>query len=504
MSATSAAWPRGIYSTSQVREFDRFAIETLGIEGFELMRRAAQAALRFLQARWPQAESLLIYCGAGNNAGDGYVLATLAKAEGMEVRLVGVIEPERLRGDAARAAALARRSGIEIEPYEPDPSAQHGEPDLIVDALLGTGLTRDVAGRLAAAVEQINAAAVPILALDVPTGLDADTGQVRGVAVRASATITFVGLKSGLYLGAGPAYRGEIGFSALDLPEGVFAQVAAVLARIELADAARLLPPRSRIAHKGLNGRVLVVGGAVGMSGAARLAAEAALRTGAGLVQAAVAPESVSAVMAGRPEIMCTGVCEPGQLAELCAVADTVVVGPGLGRSRWSEQMAAAVFASARPLIVDADALNYLAQHRGRRDDWVLTPHPGEAARLLGCTSEDVQSDRRLAVMQLVDTYGGIAVLKGACSLVAQAAENTEPSVAVCDYGNPGMATGGMGDVLAGALGGLVGQCGLSAAVVECGVLVHAVAGDDAARQGERGMLASDLLAHLRRRVNPT
>jgi len=503
MSPTHAAWPRSIYSTGQVREFDRFAIGKLGIEGFELMQRAGRAALRFLQSRWPEAESLLIYCGAGNNAGDGYVLGALALAEGFRVRVVAVVDPDALTGDAARAVSMARGSGLGIEAFAAGQSAADADSDLVVDALLGTGLARDVEGPIAAAVARINAASAPVLALDVPTGLDGDTGAVRGVAVAADATIAFVGLKRGLYLGAGPACRGEIGFSALGLPAEVFEGVRPMLRRIDRRDAGTLLRPRSRIAHKGMNGRVLIVGGAAGMSGAARLAAEAALRVGAGLVHAAVAPESVAAVTAGRPEIMCRGVSGPAEIAELCAAADVIVAGPGLGRQDWGEGLAEALLGSARPLVVDADGLNYLAAHPGRRDDRVLTPHPGEAARLLGLSTAAIQADREAAVRSLVERYGGICVLKGACSLIAQATEFDQVPVTVCDYGNPGMASGGMGDVLAGVLGGLIAQFGLSAAVTECGVLVHALAGDDAARDGERGLIASDLFASLRRQVNP-
>jgi NAD(P)H-hydrate epimerase len=504
MSASQVAWPRGIYSTRQVREFDRIAIETIGIDSFELMQRAARAALTFIQAQWPAAAALRIYCGAGNNAGDGYLLAALAAGQGLAVEVIAVIEPAALTGDAARAMALARDRGIGIEPLVAGAAAESGDCDLVVDALLGSGLARDVEGRLAEAVARINAAAVPVLALDLPSGLDGDTGQVRGVAVRAAATVTFVGLKSGLYLGAGPDCRGRLGFADLGLPPEVWDGAAPVMQRMAPADLGVVLEPRLRSTHKGLNGRVLVVGGGIGMAGAARLAAEAALRAGAGLVQAAVDPDSVTSVMAGRPEIMCHGIRDLAEIGHLCAAADVVVVGPGLGRSRWAEKLTEAVFASDRPLVVDADALNYLAQQPRLRSNWVLTPHPGEAGRLLGWSAAAVQGGRDIAAIDLARRFGGVTVLKGACSLIAQVAENDEPSISVCDYGNPGMASGGMGDVLAGVLGGLAAQFGLTAAVCECAVLVHARAGDAAAGDGERGLLASDLFAHLRHAVNPT
>jgi NAD(P)H-hydrate epimerase len=248
---------------------------------------------------------------------------------------------------------------------------------------------------------------------------------------------------------------------------------------------------------------VLVVGGAAGMAGAARLAAESALRAGAGLVHAAVAPASVGIVMADRPEIMCHAVESPDQIEALAAAVDVVVIGPGLGRDAWGRGLADAIFGIEQPLVVDADGLNHLARHRRRRAAWVLTPHPAEAGRLLGCPTGAVQQDRRASVRRIAADYGAIAVLKGGCSLVAEQIDNKENIVSVCDYGNPGMATGGTGDVLAGLIGALIAQFGLSRAVVETGVLVHALAGDDAARDGERGLIATDLLPHIRHRVNP-
>jgi len=264
MSGSQSAWPREIFSTEQVRGFDRYAIDELGIAGFELMQRAGRAALRFLQAEWPQAQSVLIYSGAGNNAGDGYVLAKLAVAGGLNARVVAVVDPEALQGDAAKALVLARDAGVEIADFAA--GVETGDTDLIVDALLGTGLTRDVGGSLAQAVKEINSISRPVLALDIPTGVDSDTGAVRGVAVKADATITFVGLKAGLYLGSGPAWRGRLGFSDLGLPPAVYESAHPLLRRLDVSDSVQLLQPRLRTAHKGLNGKLLVVGGAEGMA----------------------------------------------------------------------------------------------------------------------------------------------------------------------------------------------------------------------------------------------
>jgi NAD(P)H-hydrate epimerase len=501
MQDDSSTWPREIYSIEQVRGFDRHAIETLEIEGFELMQRAGRAALSCLKRLWPDARSVLVYCGAGNNAGDGYVLAAQAAGAGLDAVVVAAVDPDRLTGDAARAFKLAREADIEIVRFAPDNSAL--QADVVVDALLGSGIARDVDGQMAAAVLRINASGSPVLALDIPTGIDGDSGAVRGVAVRATATVTFVGLKAGLYLGEGPAFRGRLSFAGLELPPEVYAGANPVLRRLDQSDPGQLLRPRSKMAHKGLNGRLLVVGGAAGMAGAARLAAEAALRAGAGLVYAAVAPSSQSIVMADRPEIMCRAIHSADEIEALAAAVDVIVIGPGLGRDAWGLMLAEAILGQDKPLVVDADGLNYLAEHWQQRQQWVLTPHPAEAGRLLGLTTAAIQADRRAAAAAIAARYGAVTVLKGACSLVAEVADNKDLSVSVCDYGNPGMATGGTGDVLAGLIGALIAQFGFSRAVVEAGVLVHALSGDDAATAGERGLIASDLLPHIRHRVNP-
>ena len=347
----------------------------------------------------------------------------------------------------------------------------------------------------------LNAANLPILALDVPTGLHADTGLPLGSAVRATVTITFVGLKQGLFLGLAADYCGELEFADLGVPPEVGLALTPPLQRLTAAELRAALPPRARTAHKGAHGRLLVVGGGPGMSGAIRLAAEAALRTGAGLVYVATHPQSIATVMSGRPELMCHAVSVAADLDALLPLADAVVVGPGLGRSDWSNGLWRKSLETNLPLIVDADALNLLAETPRPRGRWILTPHPGEAGRLLGKAADDVQLDRLGSVHELASRYEGVAILKGAGTLIAQAGAE---GASVCDRGNPGMATAGMGDVLSGVVGALVVQGSDLASAACAGVLLHAAAGDAAAADGERGMLASDLLAQLRRCANPT
>jgi NAD(P)H-hydrate epimerase len=505
VNALADSLPEAIYSTQQVRAIDRAAIDGLGIAGYELMSRAGLAALDVLRRRWPDARQLLVYCGAGNNAGDGYVVARLAHAAGFAVRVEAVTPPVDLGGDARHAWEACAGAGVVIEPFAA--AASRFEPDVDIDALLGTGLTRAVEGRYAEAVARINAWRAPVLALDIPSGLDGDTGHPLGAAVRASATVTFVALKQGLFLGEAPDYRGELELADLMLPAEASASLEPTLRRLRPAALRAALPPRARTAHKGTNGRLLLVGGAPGTAGAIRLAAEAALRVGAGLVYVATDRDSTGVVLAGRAELMCRAVESAEDLDPLLAIADGVVLGPGLGQSEWSRALWRRVMAADLPLVVDADGLNLLAElgpgARASRASWLLTPHPGEAARLLAGDVAGVQADRLAAARALASRYRAAAVLKGACSLVAIPRAGGV-DVHVCDDGNPGMGTAGVGDVLSGVLGGLLVQLGDVPAAARTGVLLHALAGDDAAAvDGERGLVASDLLPAIRRRANP-
>jgi ADP-dependent NAD(P)H-hydrate dehydratase / NAD(P)H-hydrate epimerase len=490
--------PGAVYSAAQVRELDRIAIERYGIPGYELMCRAGEAALRVLRTTWPGARRVLVLCGAGNNAGDGYVAARLGHAAGLEITVVALVPTERLRGDAARAAIECRAAGVPMRAFSEDQECLRApRPDVAVDALLGTGADRPLDGEFAASVAALNDSQVPVLSLDIPSGLDADTGLPLGDAVRAAVTQTFVGLKQGFYLGAGGDYTGRIEFDDLGIPAAAREDLRATLTRLGGADLDRALPKRPRSAHKGVAGRLLLLGGGPGMPGAIRLAAEGALRTGAGLVYVATHRDSAGAVLAGRPELICRAVDTPADLAGMLDLADAAVVGPGLGKSEWARPLLRELLGSKLPLVVDADGLNLLAEAPVSRGRWLLTPHPTEAARLLASTTDAVQRDRLGAVRELARRYDAVAVLKGACSLVA-----ADGTVAVCDRGNPGMATAGMGDVLAGVLGALAVQTRDLRVSARAGVLLHALAGDAAAADGERGTVAADLMLHLKQWAN--
>jgi NAD(P)H-hydrate epimerase len=490
--------PTAIYTPEQVRALDRFEIEQRKVPGYTLMTRAAEAALRLLRARWPQAKRIAVVCGGGNNGGDGYVLARLARAAGLDALVLAATPPDGLTGDARRAQDDWVAAGGPAHPFAADALAGS---DVIVDALLGIGLRGAPRSDTLTVIHGINAARRPVFALDVPSGLDADTGAVHGAAVRAELTLSFVAFKAGTFLGAGPEHAGVLLLDDLGVVPPARPEFVPLLRRIDESELAAHLPRRARESHKGTSGRVIVVGGGPGMPGAARLAGEAALRVGAGLVTIAGAPDNLVAVTATRPELIYLPT--QGGLADALRAADVVAIGPGLGTGEWGARLWAEFRGAAPPrAVLDADALNLLAREPGRLPaDWILTPHPGEAGRLLGSDAGAVQADRIGAVRELRSRYGAIAVLKGAGTLVAGGGD--EPALHICERGNPGMATAGMGDVLTGVIAGLVHPVGDAARAARLGVLVHALAGDSAAQGGQRGLIASDVIAELRGWVNP-
>lgn len=498
MDPTVALWisntlPSALYTAEQVRYLDRLAMQHIGITGYELMQRAGCAALAVLQERWPKARRIAVVAGPGNNGGDGYVLARYARDAGMAVDLYALVPVERLAGDAARAAhdfiaaggIPLEGAGLDLQRYE-----------VLVDGVFGTGLTRPPEGAGLEAVRALNAAGKPVLALDLPSGLAADTGAVPGEAVRAAVTVSFIGLKRGLYTGNGPDHCGEIRHAGLGTPELVYrhVQASALLVR----EFRGCLPPRPRSAHKGSHGHVLVVGGNAGYSGAARLAGEAALRVGAGLVSIATHPGHAAFLNLARPELMVRAAHGPADLQPLLERASVIALGPGLGQDDWACRLWECALASGLPLVLDADGLNLLGRLPRQRGDWVLTPHPGEAGRLLGRSTAEVQADRFAAVAALRDRYGGVVVLKGAGTLILGA----DGPPALCALGNPGLASGGTGDVLTGVIAGLLAQGLQAAAAARYGVALHAAAADRAAAAGERGLLAGDLMDYLRLLVN--
>lgn len=488
--------PDEIYSVAIVREIDRRAIEDEEIAGYTLMTRAGEAAVKAALERFPEARRWQVICGAGNNAGDGYVVARLAAAQGVVVSVIALVDPDTLSGDAAKAYMDFAAEGGAVGPWS---GALDAEVTLIVDGILGSGLERPVSDVFAKAVAAINDHPAATLALDIPTGLHGDTGKTMGVSVAADMTMTFVGLKAGLFLGDGPAMAGEVRLSALEIPDICYDGLTAMGRRISERQMQRCLPRRRRDSHKGDFGHVLVIGGGAGMPGAVRLCGEAALRSGAGRVSLATDSAHAASIVATRPELMSHGIASADELRPLLDLADVIAFGPGLGQSEWSQMLYDIVAASDTLSVWDADALNLLAGEGGSADSRVLTPHPGEAATLLDVTTQDIQLDRADALLKLQSRYGGTIVLKGSATQISSA---SGPPY-ICTSGNPGMAAPGMGDVLTGIVAALLAQGCTPEDAAMVGVEAHARAGDKAALGGERGLMASDLLAELRGVLNP-
>lgn len=493
-----------LFTAVQSRQLDSCAIEQFGVPGIVLMARAARAAFDCLQATWlPESagsdnagQSIHVLCGTGNNGGDGYLLADLACKRGMNVRVYQLGETDKIKGDALLARNQAIDNGVRVEAFADDSLVD--VEGVVVDALLGTGLVRDVQASYKTAIERINSCELPVLAIDIPSGLCADTGRVLGAAICADVTVCFIGLKRGLFTLDAADHTGSIHFTDLQLPLELYFQFDCYCSRLELNTLLDRLPERRSGTHKGSYGSVLVVGGDTGMAGAVAMAAEAALRSGAGLVRVATRLEHVPALVARTPEIMAHGVRSGHDLKPLVEASDVLVVGPGLGQSPWSEQLLQVALDCHKPIVLDADGLNLLVgKTTAKRDNWVLTPHPGEAGRLLEIGTAAVQDDRFAAAVQLQQRFGGIAVLKGSGTLVVD-----EQQTLLSDYGNPGMASGGMGDVLSGVLGALLGQSevhGLTAIEsIGLGVCLHGAAADIASEQGQRGLAATDLIPHIR------
>lgn len=488
MTRTNLLLPTGLFSAAQVRELDARLIAA-GTPGFELMQRAAHATWRALRRRWPDAGAITVLAGRGNNAGDGYLIAQLAQRAGWTVEVLAVGEPQALQGDAALAYAAACEAGVAVTPW----SAQAALRGVLVDALLGTGIAGEVREPYASAIRAINASGLPVLAVDLPSGLCADTGAALGEVVRAELSVTFIGLKLGLFTGEGPDRVGELVFDDLQADPAIVGQLEPVARRLDPTCQPRVAP-RSPTAHKGSFGQVLVIGGDLGTGGAALLAAEAALRCGAGMVTLATRPDHVTASLVRRPEIMCSGIESSYGLTALAERADVLVVGPGLGQAPWGRSLLSLATQYPVPQVWDADALNLLAAGAIELPgDCLITPHPGEAARLLQCSVAQVQADRPAAVRALAERYHCAALLKGAGTLIA----SPEGRLALCDRGHPAMASAGLGDVLAGVAGALLAQ-GLTPFEAGClAAWLHASAGERVGQQG-RGLAASDLVPVIR------
>lgn len=488
--------PLPVYRTDDIRRLEAAAFALP--EAPALMERAGRAAAELGRALMPDAGGrVLVVAGPGNNGGDAFVIARLLKAWWYDVTLVFAGDAQRLSADAHAAHDAWLAAGGTCAADIP----RDQRWGLIVDGLFGIGLTRDVAGRGAELIARINDSGARVLAVDVPSGLDSDTGRVHGCAVRATHTLTFIALKPGLLTLDGPDHCGELQLSTLGLDVAALrAPRGTTLGEEDL----RALPPsRAANTHKGTYGSVGIVGGATGMVGAALLAGRAALKLGSGRVYLGLLGEDAPAVDGVQPELMLRMAGDLKSLEHLTAYA----IGPGLSRSTAAREALAALLPIDRPLVLDADALNLLGEDAQlaagvttRRAPTVLTPHPAEAARLLGCTTAEVQADRVAAACELAARYRAEVVVKGAGSVCA----SPDGTWSINTSGNPGMASAGMGDVLTGFIAALLAQGVAPQRALRGGVYLHGAAADAAVRAGAGpiGLTASETIDAARARVN--
>lgn len=488
-----------LYSADTVRKIDQLAITELNNNALKLMNRAGMAAFDELVESFGQPGLITVFCGSGNNAGDGYILAARASQKRIPVQVVELSQTHKFSDETLRARQYAVDSNVSMIDFDPDLEIQEG---VIVDCLLGIGYKGQLRQPYDKGIKLINAAELPVLAMDIPSGLNADTGAVEDNAVSADVTVTFVAAKAGLFTGKGPALCGEVIYHSLDISEQLFQQYQSSAKLMDLYELLELMPEFVGDEYKNKRGHCMVIGGDHGFGGAVSMAAEASLRAGSGLTSVATQPQHVSNILARCPEIMACGVVSGQQLESLLDKPSVLVVGPGLGRSAWSEQLLQKAVATGLPMVLDADALNIVADGRVVKTTghtWVLTPHTGEAARLLNTTVAEIEANRYSAVQKIQEKYNAVVLLKGPGTLIASANQITK----VCPYGNPGMATAGMGDLLSGIIGGLIAQ-GLSLQdAAELGCCLHSAAADKLVDDaGYRGIAASDLLPYLQKLLN--
>ncbi|HEV8551237.1 MAG TPA: NAD(P)H-hydrate dehydratase [Polyangiaceae bacterium] len=491
-----------VLSREEVRELDRRATAEAAIPSLELMERAGRGATELLLERFPAASRVLIVCGAGNNGGDGFVVARHLLAHGRKPTVVLLGDIAKLRGDAlANSAALTEAGGAFTSLSEATFAAftrSLGDADLVVDALFGTGLDRPLEGLARDLVERLNAAPVPKLALDVPSGVDSNTGATLGVAIHAQVTATFAAPKRGLLTPNGAIQAGEAHVISLGIPSEVAERMGYGACQVEATDVAAAIPPRGPRSHKGSSGRVLVIAGSPGKIGAGLLVAEGALRAGAGLVTLAATPAVATTYEARVLEAM-TARIDPenveASLAEYLANTDVVALGPGLGTDDYARRVVEHVALAHSGLVVlDADGITCFAGRpevlAGARGKVVLTPHPGEMGRLLGSSAAEVEADRFGAVKSAAERSGQTVLLKGAPTLVAAPGER----IAVNSTGHPVLATGGAGDVLCGVIAALLVHANPYRAAL-AGAFVHGSAAAELARTRgvDRGVLAHEV-----------
>lgn len=504
-----------IVTSDEMRRLDREAVDTYGIPVLLLMEQAGMGVVREMERRFGDlaGRSIVVAAGKGHNGGDGLVAARHLLQRGAHVRVFLAFPAPAMQGEAKTQAEIVRRLGGSIlDPSAFDRAAFRSaldDADLAIDALVGTGLSSHLSGFLAELVGDLNAVRAPVVAVDLPSGISADTGEVLGAAVRAELTVTFALPKRGHFLPPGSEHTGELRVVDIGIPKRALDQPALALSLFGEADAAARVPGRPREGHKGTFGHVLVVAGSVGRSGAAILTSRAALRAGAGLATLAC-PESVLRSGEEKPaEIMTLPLPETAEhtlaaraldpLLSAAKRATVVAIGPGLSTHPETQSVIRELIARLTvPMVIDADGLNALADHldplRRPHPPMVLTPHPGEMGRLMRLGAREVQRRRIDLAADFARAHQAVVVLKGAHTVVAAPDGRTT----INPTGNAGMATAGTGDALTGAIAAFMAQSLSAEDAARLGVYVHGLAGDAvAAERGERGMLAGDLVEDI-------
>ena len=478
-----------LYDTETVYQMDRAAVKTDGLAEIELMRRAGQRVWREITSRWPEVSCITVFAGSGNNGGDAYVVALAARTQGLEVQLISQGDLANQSATSAHFRQLWQQSEAEILPWK----QQAIRGGVIVDGLLGIGLKRELDQDWQTLIHAINQNTALRVAIDIPSGLNANTGMAQPCAVNADLTVTFIGAKTGQFLADGPDYCGELVLDDLGVSAHIAEYQTPSLVVLEPGNI-KLPANRKRNSHKNKFGHLLVVGGDNGMTGAASLAALAALRCGAGLVSVLVHPNCVHSLSA-IPELM---VQSWDSIDEKLEQATVILAGPGLGTGKAAKACLKKIAAIDKPLVVDASALNAGFLHSLASDQIVITPHPGEAASLLSTGTAEIQSHRLRASRQLVDSFAVVSVLKGSGSIIQQ--RDSIPAINI--RGNPGMASAGMGDVLGGMIAALLGQGMGPFEAAKTAVLVHALGAEDyASGNDEIGLIASDIVQRIPRLI---
>ncbi|MXP56376.1 NAD(P)H-hydrate dehydratase [Pantoea sp. Mhis] len=479
-----------------MNQLERNAIKTLNIKSYELIHRAGQACYELARVKWIQAQYWVILCGYGNNGGKGYVIAKLAQAAGIKVTVIACLDKNEIltkENQEARNAWLLSGGII----YNTDISWPK-KVDLIVDALFGTDLNSAPVVPYNQLIEKINYHIAPVLAVDMPSGLMAINGTVPGVAVSAQCTLSIIGLKIGQLIGRARDYVGHLYCHNLGL-NSFFSDIKTPIIRYDANNLKYWLKTPKSTQYKGDNGRLLVIGGDIGMGGAIRITAEAALRSGVGIVQVLTHKNNVGAIVAARPELMVNALNKE-VLQKALEWADVIAIGPGLGKRNWGKDALNIVQSIKKPMVWDADALNLLAINQNYNINRIITPHLGEASRLLGIKIIEIEHDPLSALQSLLKQYGGIVVLKGAGTLIG----SITGEIAVADVGNEGMASAGMGDALTGIIASLVAQHFTLLESAYAGCIIHGAAADEVAcLRGKRGMLATDIIKLIWKVINP-